>query len=56
MITIDEKIESLVRQVIELPDEAQAELVQTLIEMRAEHLGIYRLDDDERAALARYGA
>lgn len=46
---------SLIRQAAELPDEAQAELVQSLVEMRSQHLGIYHLDDEERAALARSG-
>ena len=48
-----EKVESLIRQAAELPDEAQAELVQSLVEMRSQHLGIYHLNDDERDALAR---
>ena len=48
-----EKIESLIRQTAELPEEAQAEVVQSLVEMRSQHLGIYNLDDDERQALAR---
>ena len=38
---------------VRLPDEAQAELVQVLIEMRAEHFGVDPHDDDERGALAR---
>ena len=54
-MTTQEKVESLVRQVVALPEEAQEELVQALVEMRAEQLGIYQLDDDERAALARSG-
>ena len=48
-----EKVESLIRQTAELPEEAQAEVVQSLVEMRSQHLGIYNLDDDEREALAR---
>jgi hypothetical protein len=36
-----------------LPDEAQAELVQSLVEMRAQHLGVYHLNEEERAALAQ---
>ncbi len=46
-MTTQEKVESLIEQVAELPEEAQAELVQSLIEARAEHLGVYQLDDDE---------
>jgi hypothetical protein len=52
-MTTREKVESLFGQVVELPDEAQAELVQSLIDMRAQQLGIYHLDDDDRASLAR---
>jgi hypothetical protein len=52
-MTMQRKVESLIRQVEELPEEAQAELVQSLVEMRAPQAGIYHLDDDERAALAR---
>lgn len=51
-MTIAEKLEALIQQAAELPDEAQAELVQSLVEMRSQHLGIYHLDDEERAALA----
>jgi hypothetical protein len=52
-MTTQEKVESLIRQTAELPEEAQAEVVQSLVEMRSQHLGIYNLDDDEREALAR---
>jgi hypothetical protein len=52
-MTTREKVESLFEQVVELPDEAQAELVESLLEMRAQQLGIYHLDDDDRASLAR---
>ena len=52
-MTTREKIESLIQQTAELPEEAQAELFQTLAEMRGQYFGIYHLDDDERAALAK---
>jgi hypothetical protein len=52
-MTTQEKVESLIQQAAELPEEAQAELVHSLVEMRSQHLGIYHLDEDERAALAR---
>jgi hypothetical protein len=51
-MTTREKIERLIEQAVELPDEAQAELVESLVEMRSEHLGIYHVDQDEREALA----
>ena len=52
-MTTQEKVEALIQQAAELPDEAQAELVETLVEMRSQHLGIYHLNDEEREALAR---
>ena len=48
-MTTQRKVEELIRQVAELTDDAQQEVVQSLIEMRAEDLGIYQLDADERA-------
>jgi hypothetical protein len=52
-MTIQEKVQLLFQQAAELPDEAQAELVQSLMEMRSQYPGVYHLDDEERAALAR---
>ena len=52
-MTTQQKVESLIKEVSELPEDAQEELVQSLVEMRAEHLGVYNVDDDERAALSR---
>ena len=54
-MTTQEKMTSLMREAAELPEEAQAELVQSLIEMRSQHLGTYYLDRDERKALAKSG-
>ena len=52
-MTTQETVEALIEQAAELPEEAQAELVHSLVEMRSQNLGIYHLDDEERAALAR---
>jgi hypothetical protein len=52
-MTTQERVESLIQQTAELPEEAQVEVVQSLIEMRVQVTGIYQLDDDEREALAR---
>ncbi len=49
-MTTQEKVESLIQQAAELPDDAQAELLQSLVDMRSQHLGIYRLDEEARAA------
>ena len=54
-MTTQQKVELLIEQAAALPEEAQAELVQSLVEMRGQHLGLYPLDDDERVALARSG-
>ena len=52
-MTTHERVESLIRQVADLPADAQAELFQSLIELRAQHLGIYDFDGPEREAQAR---
>jgi hypothetical protein len=52
-MTTAQKVQSLVRQVASLPEEAQAEIMESLIEMRAEQFGVYHVDDEERAALTR---
>jgi hypothetical protein len=44
-------VENLLDQILALPDEAQSEIVQALIEGRAEDSDLYRTDDDHRAAL-----
>ena len=49
----EEQVEALIRQVTELPEEAQTELLHSLIDFRSQHLGIYQLDDREQEALAR---
>jgi hypothetical protein len=40
-MTTQAKVDSLIRQATELPDDAQAELMQSLVEMRSQHLGTY---------------
>jgi ParB-like chromosome segregation protein Spo0J len=40
-------------QILDLPEESQTELLEMLIDMRAQRLGIYHRDDDDREALAR---
>ena len=34
-------------------DEAQAELVEAMLEIEAKHSGVYRLNDEERSAVRR---
>jgi hypothetical protein len=44
-----DQLQILIRRIAALPEDAQAELLRFLVEMRGGHLGIYELDDDERA-------
>ena len=46
-------VENLLDQILALPDEVQIEIVEALVEVRAEDCGVYHLDADEHAALAR---
>lgn len=48
-------VQSLLDQILDLPAKAQTELFDTLLDMRAQQIGIYHVDDEERAALARSG-
>jgi predicted transcriptional regulator len=50
---MNKKLEILLERVSEWPEEAQAELMQSIVEIEAKHVGIYRLSDDERAAVKR---
>jgi hypothetical protein len=52
-MTSKHELQILIQRIAGLPEDAQAELLQSLVEMRANDLGVYELDDDERAALAR---
>ena len=47
-MAIKDKIKALLEQITDLPDAAQNELIEALLEMRAEHLGLYPLDDEEQ--------
>lgn len=52
-MTTQEKVASLIQQTVDLPEEAQADFVQTLLEMRFQNTGVYQLNDEEREALDR---
>jgi len=43
--------ESILDRIADWPEEAQAELMQSIADIEAKHLGVYRLSDDERAAV-----
>jgi hypothetical protein len=46
-------LDILLERVATWPAEAQEELLRSLAEIEKRHLGIYRLDDQERAAVRR---
>jgi predicted transcriptional regulator len=43
--------ENILDRIAGWPEEAQAELMQSIVDIEAKHLGVYRLSDDERAAV-----
>jgi predicted transcriptional regulator len=48
-----QSLDILLERVATWPAEAQEELLRSLAEIEKRHLGIYRLDDQERAAVRR---
>jgi lysyl-tRNA synthetase class I len=50
-MTQTKTIETLLDRAASWPEEAQAELVRFMIDTEAKHFGVYRLSDQERAAI-----
>jgi predicted transcriptional regulator len=50
---MNKKLEVLLERISDWPEEAQAELMQSIVEIEARHIGIHRLSDDERTAVKR---
>jgi predicted transcriptional regulator len=48
-----DEIAWLVERVAALPEEAQAELIDSLAEIESKYAGVYRLNDEERAGVQR---
>ena len=46
-------VETLLERIAGWPEEAQAELVQSIVDIETKHLGVYKLNPDERAAIER---
>lgn len=44
-------VENILDRVADWPKEAQEELMQAVADIEAKHFGVYRLSDDERAAV-----
>jgi hypothetical protein len=50
---MNKKLETLLEHVSTWPDEAQAELMKSIAEIEARYAGVYRLSEEERAAVRR---
>jgi hypothetical protein len=48
---MNKMVESILERVAGWPEEAQAELIQSMVEIETKHFGVYRLSDEERAAV-----
>jgi predicted transcriptional regulator len=48
-----DEIAGLVERVAALPEEAQAELAESLAEIESRYAGVYHLSDEERAGVRR---
>ena len=48
-----QSLEMLLERVATWPEGAQQELVQTIAEIEKKHLGVYKLSNEERAAVRR---
>jgi hypothetical protein len=44
-------IETLLERIADWPKEAQAGLVQSIVDIETRHLGVYKLNPDEQAAI-----
>jgi hypothetical protein len=44
-------VETLLERVADWPEEAQAELVRSIVDIETKHLGVYKLSPEERAAI-----
>jgi predicted transcriptional regulator len=51
--TMNKAAESILDRIADWPKEAQEELMQSIVDIEARHLGVYRLSDDERAAVRK---
>jgi hypothetical protein len=50
---MNKMVETLLERIADWPEEAQAELVQSIVDIETKHLGVYKLSPDERAAIER---
>ena len=45
--------ESILDRIADWPEEAKEELMQSIVDIEARHLGVYRLSDEERAGVLK---
>lgn len=45
--------ESILDRIADWPEEAKEELMQSIADIEARHLGVYRLSDEERAGVLK---
>jgi len=50
---MNKMLETLLERIDAWPEEAQEELIRSVIEIEAKHVGLHRLSDEERAAVRR---
>ena len=50
---MNNKLEALLERVAAWPDEVQDELIEMIADIETRHFGVYRLNDEERAAVRR---
>jgi predicted transcriptional regulator len=43
--------ETIIDRIADWPEEAQQEVMEAVVAIEAKHFGVYRLSDDERAAV-----
>ncbi|MGA2894905.1 MAG: hypothetical protein ABSE22_18725 [Xanthobacteraceae bacterium] len=46
-------VETLLEHVADWPEEAQAELVQSIVDIETKHFGVYKVGPEERIAIER---
>jgi len=46
-------VETLLERVADWPEEAQAELVKSIVDIETKHFGVYKVSSEERAAIER---
>jgi len=50
---MNKMVETLLERVADWPEEAKAELVQSIVDIETKHFGAYKLSPEERAAIER---